>query len=117
VSQTFRKEERLLKRADFLRLSVAGNKFHTAHFIIVWSFATGGLSKLGITVSRKVGKAVVRNRLKRALREYFRLRKLLFFYGEYNLIVKKGADKLSFQDMSRELDNALKKITQASNAD
>jgi ribonuclease P protein component len=111
VNQTFSKEERLLKRPDFLRLTAAGNKFHTAHFIIVWSCAATGFSRFGVTVSRKVGNAVVRNRIKRMLREYFRLHKVLFFYADFNLIAKKGADRLNCQDVWCELGTALQQIT------
>jgi ribonuclease P protein component len=111
VDQTFSKKERLLKRPDFLRLSAAGNKFHSAHFIFVWSCATTGISRLGVTVSRKVGNAVVRNRIKRALREYYRLHKMLFFCADFNLIAKKGAEKLDVRDIRLELDTALQRIT------
>jgi ribonuclease P protein component len=111
VDQTFSKKERLLKRPDFLRLSAAGYKFHSAHFIFVWSCATAGVSRLGVTVSRKVGNAVVRNRIKRALREYYRLHKMLFFCADFNLIAKKGAEKLDVTDIRLELDTALQRIT------
>lgn len=111
MSQTFSKKERLLKRPDFLRLSAAGNKFHTAHFIFVWSRGASVITRLGVTVSRKVGNAVVRNRIKRALREYYRLHKMLFFCADFNLIAKKGAEKLDVQDIRLELETALQQIT------
>jgi ribonuclease P protein component len=110
VDQSFSKEERLLKRPDFLRLTTSGNKFHTAHFIIVWSGAVGGPLRLGVTVSRKVGNAVVRNSIKRKLRENFRLHKEHFFCADINLIAKKGAEKLDFNAVWRELDTALQQI-------
>jgi ribonuclease P protein component len=104
---SFRKEERLRKRQDFLRLSATGRKCHTEHFIIVWSCEYTGNTRLGVTVSRRSGKAVVRNRIKRYLREYFRLHKELFHKADFNMIAKKGADKLRFQEVCLELDNAL----------
>lgn len=107
---SFSKEERLRKRPDFLLLSAEGRKYHTEHFIIVWSDEATGRARLGITVSRKVGKAAVRNRIKRLIREYFRLHKELLHKADYNLIARKGADKLLFHDICLELDKAFSQV-------
>jgi ribonuclease P protein component len=107
---SFSKQERLRKRPEYLYLSGSGRKFHTEHFIIVRSGEVTGQTRLGITVSRKVGKAVVRNRIKRLVREYYRLHKKLFGGADYNLIAKKGADKLLFSDICQELDKVLIQI-------
>ena len=101
------KDERLRKRAEYLLLSANGKKNHTEHFLLVWSAEATGRTRLGITVRRKVGKAVVRNRIKRLIREYFRLHKELFEKADYNVIAKRGAGKLSLHELSLELDKAL----------
>nr|WP_279342447.1 ribonuclease P protein component [Geotalea sp. SG265] len=105
----FTKDERLLKRAQFLQLSDAGLKIHTAHFIILGS-VPADLTKIGITVSRKVGNAVCRNRIRRLVREFFRLNKQQFASAYYNIIAKRGAGQLDYRQVCRELANALERL-------
>jgi ribonuclease P protein component len=106
---TFTKEERLLKRPLFLHLADAGQKIHTAHFIILGS-SPADLTKIGITVSRKVGNAVCRNRIRRLVREFYRLHKQQFDVAYYNIIAKRGAGQLDYQQVCRELANALERL-------
>jgi len=72
---TLPREERLRKRREFLRVYERGAKVKTRLFFIY--LLENGLpySRLGITVSRKVGKTTVRNQVKRRLREVFRRNK------------------------------------------
>jgi ribonuclease P protein component len=68
---------RLRRRADFLRVQRAGRKHHTRHFLVFVARAeptAAGLppARFGVTVTRKVGGAVARNRIKRLVRELFR---------------------------------------------
>jgi ribonuclease P protein component len=62
---------------DFQRVLKTGRRLvHPALFIYVYSRSEGTpLRRLGLVTSRKVGGAVQRNRVKRLLREIFRLHK------------------------------------------
>lgn len=110
MAASLSRDEKLLKRAEFLRLSASGKKLHTQHFIVVWSESCYERARLGITASRKMGSAVARNRVKRRVREYFRLCKDQFVAADFNVIAKKGADQLSFHEVRQELEKAILRI-------
>ncbi len=65
---------RLKRRAEFLRVAAAGRKL-PATALLVQALARGDAEpvRVGFTVTRKVGNAVVRNRARRRLREAARL--------------------------------------------
>jgi len=72
MTQTFPKTKRLLKRKEFLHVYRRGKRFSGAYFTCYLLPTQAACGRLGLSVSKKVGKAVVRNRIKRILREYFR---------------------------------------------
>ena len=73
TDQSFGRELRLRKQADFDR--VYGSRLYAADEMLVVSGCRNdlGYSRLGLSISRKVGGAAVRNRWKRLVREAFRL--------------------------------------------
>jgi ribonuclease P protein component len=71
---SFAAADRLHRSAEFLRLQRNGVRFQSPHFVL---YADNldierERSRLGVTVSRKIGNSVVRNRVKRRVREVFR---------------------------------------------
>ncbi|HEY4106862.1 MAG TPA: ribonuclease P protein component [Polyangiaceae bacterium] len=68
---------RVRKRVEFLSIQERGQRISTPRFVLILSLRVArdpasNLARLGITASRKVGNAVVRNRAKRLIREAFR---------------------------------------------
>jgi ribonuclease P protein component len=95
---SLRKGERLLKRTDFERLSKDGNRIDSDYFVILYRRNGLGNLRLGVTASRRVGRAVIRNRVKRSVREHFRQHKGLFSDSyDVNVIAKSGTSGLSSQ--------------------
>jgi ribonuclease P protein component len=99
----FPKAARIRRRREFLALGRMGERRHTEHFVLL-SRVCDGPTRLGITVSRKVGGAVVRNRVKRRVREIFR-RAPDRLLPERDLIViaKPGAGTLTCRETLDEL--------------
>ena len=74
LGESFPRELRILRGADFRRILGRGWKWTTAHLVVHATPNELGVSRFGLTVSRKVGNAVVRNRVRRRLKEGFRRR-------------------------------------------
>src|SRR3954471_5857650 len=68
----FPKQSRLLRMCEFKRVFDARNSASDAWVVLYGTASELGRPRMGLTVSRRVGNAVVRNRWKRLLREAFR---------------------------------------------
>ena len=66
------KEMRLRRRAEFVAVQSGGRKLHGRHLLALTLQQTLPVGRVGITVTKKVGNAVVRNRIRRMLREWLR---------------------------------------------
>src|SRR5438034_1888106 len=71
-SEALPKEKRLAKRREFLRVYETGRKVFSRYCVLFFAGNDLPFSRLGITATKKLGKANVRNRLKRWTREVYR---------------------------------------------
>ncbi len=69
------------------------------------------INRLGITVSKKVGKSVVRHRIKRLYTEAFRfLQNDILIKGfDFVIIARRGADKLTYHEAVEDLKKLMKR--------
>lgn len=110
----FTKADRILKRSEFLKLSIFGIKTQNRHFIAIFSPGRFQRTRLGVTVARKVGNAPTRNRIKRFSREYFRLnRHIITGHWDINIIAKKKAADLSSEQAFLSLKDVIKNISRS----
>ena len=115
VEQNFPKKERLRKRADFTEIFNQGRKTYSSHLILFCRANGGQSARIGITASRKVGSAVVRNQVKRLIKEYYRQHKSYFRVGiDYSLVVRKGFTLLPKKMAEDQLFSLLKKSNRRS---
>ena len=107
-SFSFPKKERLLKRANFVYLNRSGERHHARHFVVIFRQNGLDITRLGVTVSKKTGNAVKRNRVKRLIREFFRLNKSYIPQG-YDMVVtaKKDASYLDLRKIKEEIGEAI----------
>ena len=102
--QTFTKADRIRRPSEYRTLSKKGKRHYNDHFIIISRKNQIFRSRLGVTVSKKVGKAVTRNKIKRLVRETFRLnRSRLPEQVDMNVIAKASAGKIEAEELKRHL--------------
>ena len=69
----FKRENRILKSLEFSRVFEKGRRSYQKDLVLTALSNQAGCPRLGLVAGRKVGKAHDRNRLKRVIRETFRL--------------------------------------------
>ncbi|MCX5892506.1 MAG: ribonuclease P protein component [Deltaproteobacteria bacterium] len=95
------------RRAEYLRVQAQGRRLHSRHFGVTLAPTEAPGPRLGLVVTRRFGKAVQRNRMKRLQREFFRRHKGRLPFRDLVIMAKKGAEALNYGQVTEELGRLL----------
>jgi ribonuclease P protein component len=112
--QRLRPVERLRHPREFQRVFQHGKKLVAPTFVLSILPTSASHSRLGLAVSKRVGKAIVRNRIKRLLRELFRQHKM-FLQPAYDVVfvARREAAAASFEEYTRQFRRLLRRCRPA----
>jgi ribonuclease P protein component len=112
--QRIAKADRIRSRFEYQKIQKEGKRFRVTNFLVNYLVQDGGSIRFGIIASRRMRRAVDRNRSKRVLREFYRLNrealKTMFQFGpaknsgvDLVFVAYPGSEKLKFQDAQQQL--------------
>lgn len=105
---TFPRSSRILRTYEYQQLRLHGRRLNSRNFTLYVTCQGDELPRMGLTVSRKVGGAVVRNRIKRLLREFFRTHRSMLLPGlSLSIVARSTAAGLNYSSICAELEGVL----------
>ncbi|MFC2164437.1 ribonuclease P protein component [Acidobacteriota bacterium] len=113
MSETLAPQERIRKKKEFLFLYKQGNRYRGRYFTLIYLINDLSYSRMAVVASKKVGRAVVRNKVKRRLRTLYRRNKHLLQKNlDFVIIARKEAHEVSWQVLKEDYITALQSIGQ-----
>lgn len=105
-----KKALRLTKNLEFINIYKSGRRVSSLFFVMYIKKNDLGYSRLGVSVSKKVGKSVIRNKIKRQIKEIVR-QNYDFINSGWDIVfsVKPAAVQLNYAQMEKEIINLLKR--------
>lgn len=99
----------LKNNRDFVNVYTSGKSYANRYLVIYTLKNNSDRNRLGISVSKKVGNSVVRHRLKRLIKESYRLHEKMFNSGlDIVVIARKGSDACDFAGIESALLHLMK---------
>lgn len=95
------------ENSDFKRLYYRGKSVVKKRLVLYYRKNRFSETRLGITVSPKVGNAVTRNRIRRLLKENYRISEDISIGYDIVVVARKSAAFSSFDDIGKDLKSAL----------
>lgn len=112
VGEKFSRDDRLRKRTEFEACYASGVRVSGRHLLLfLLSRPDSSRPRIGISVSRRVGGAVVRNRVKRRIRQLFRANRTLFGERGPALVInaRPSAAAAPFSELERDYLSGVKR--------
>jgi ribonuclease P protein component len=111
---TFPREARLVRRGDFDTVYRAGKRFSSSHFTVFVRRNELALNRFGFSIKKALGGAVVRNRIRRRVREIVRCHRQEIPTG-WDIVIhpKNSVAKAEFAVLTEELVRLLNKVASA----
>ena len=113
VTYEFTRESRLLTPGQFQAVFSKPLRFGSHHITVLITPNSDKINRLGLAIAKKrVKLAVQRNRIKRQIRESFRLHQHELPGVDMVIMVKSGTDKLDNREIKQQLEKIWRKIIQ-----
>jgi ribonuclease P protein component len=113
MNESLTPRERIRRKKDFLVLYKKGSRYRDRYFNLVYLANESSFSRVGVVVSRKVGNAVLRNKIKRWLRTLFRRNKDVFRTPlDILIIATREMGEATWTELQARYLSAVKKISQ-----
>jgi ribonuclease P protein component len=105
----FPREARLVRRGEFDAVYRAGKRRSSSHFTVFFRANQGPHSRFGFSIKKELGGAVVRNRMRRRMREIVRCHRLEIPAG-WDIVIhpKKAVAQAEFATLAADLLRLLK---------
>lgn len=106
-----RTQNRLKENRDFRRVFARGKSSATGRIVLYWIPKREGVFRVGFSVSKKVGNAVVRNRLKRTLRAIFLKYEDILIPHLVDIVVvcRQGSATATFDELETDVSKLLRR--------
>ncbi|MCI3142558.1 ribonuclease P protein component [Staphylococcus haemolyticus] len=102
------KAYRIKKNTDFQTIYKRGKSLANRQFVVYTYNSNKNHFRLGISVSKKLGNAVTRNRIKRAIRENFKIHKEDIIARDIIVIARQPAKDMTTLEIQGSLEHVLK---------
>ena len=104
-------KEKIIQKSETYSEIINAKKANKSKYFSIYYKKTDKNNKYGITVPKKVGKANIRNKLKRQIKNIIVTNEKDIQTGfNYVIIIKEASLELSYQELSYELLSLLKKV-------
>ncbi|WP_347489487.1 ribonuclease P protein component [Desulfoscipio sp. XC116] len=100
------------KNRDYCKVYNKGISLANRHMVIFTRKNNLNIKRFGFSVSKKMGKAVRRNFIRRRFKEISRLNNNWFLNGyDYIFIARKGIDEISYKSLENSMENLAYRIS------